>query len=85
MTVYILHGITLHGVVSPDPNSYPRLALPPTHLTSWRHLPVEEARDLVGKDFNFKFSGDEVHRTDALLLLIEVMLCIRLHCQKVLN
>ena len=37
------------------------------------------------KSFNLKPSGNEVYRTNTLLLRIKFMLCSKLHCQKVLN
>ena len=43
------------------------------------------APTLQDKSFNPKLSGNEVYRTNALLLLIKIMLCSKLHCQKGLN
>ena len=37
----------------------------------------------TGKEFNLKESVDEVYCTNALLLLIKIMLCCKFHCQKV--
>ena len=36
-----------------------------------------------GKSFNSKLSGSEVYCTNALLLLVKIRLCCKLHCQKV--
>ena len=38
---------------------------------------------LQEKGFNLKLSGNEVDYTNALLLPIRIMLCSKLHCQKV--
>jgi hypothetical protein len=35
--------------------------------------------------FNLKLFGNEVYFTNALVVLIEIMLCSKLHCQTVLN
>ena len=37
------------------------------------------------KSFNRKLFGNEVYCTNALLLLITIMLCSKLHCRKVVN
>jgi hypothetical protein len=34
---------------------------------------------------NSQFSGNEVYCTNSLLLLIKIMLCSKLHCQRDLN
>ena len=39
--------------------------------------------DLYEKSFNSKLYGNEVYCTNASLLLIKIMLCSKLHCQKV--
>ena len=40
-------------------------------------------RILYATCFDLKLSGDEVYHT--FLILIKIMLCSKLHCQKVLN
>ena len=40
---------------------------------------------LKKKSFNSKLSGNEVYFTNALLSLMKIMLCSKLHCHKVLN
>ena len=37
------------------------------------------------KSFNLKLSGNEFYSTNALLLIIKIMLCRKLRCQKSLN
>ena len=37
------------------------------------------------ESFNLELSGNEVYYTNALLLLIKIMLCSKLHCPKVLD
>jgi len=41
--------------------------------------------NLAGKSFNSKLFGNEVHCTNALLLLIKIMLCSKLYCRKGLS
>jgi len=43
----------------------------------------QNVTDFVGKEFQLKISGNEVYCTNALLLLIKIMPCSQLHCQKV--
>ena len=38
--------------------------------------------DFTGKEFQSKVSGNEVDRTNAFLLLIAIVPCFTLHCQK---
>ena len=43
-------------------------------------------RVLLGKNsFSLKLSGNNVYCTNALLLLITITLCVKLHCQNDLN
>ena len=37
--------------------------------------------DCTGKQFNSKLYGNNLYCTNALLLLIKIMLCSKLHCQ----
>ena len=46
-------------------------------------LPAGDKPSLYEEGFNSKLCGNEVHRTNALLLLIKIMLCIEFYCQKV--
>jgi hypothetical protein len=43
------------------------------------------AENLIEKCFNLKLSGNEVYYTNSLILVVKIMLCSKLHCQKVLN
>ena len=38
--------------------------------------------NFIGKESQIKFSGIEVYCTNALILLMGIMLCSKLHCQK---
>ena len=49
-----------------------------------RHQPCV-LQMLYEKLFNFKISGNEVYYTNLLSLLIKMMLCSKLHCQKFLH
>ena len=40
---------------------------------------------LYEKEMKLKLSGNEVHCTNAVLLLVNIMLCVRLHCQRGFN
>jgi len=40
---------------------------------------------LYEKSFNLKLSGNEVYYTKTLIFLKNMMLCSKLHCQKVFN
>jgi hypothetical protein len=37
--------------------------------------------NLIEKEYRFRISGSEVKYTNALLLLIKIMLCSKLHCK----
>ena len=68
-----------------------------SHLEGWwqstritktvtRNTQVEtRSTDILGKEFESKISGHDVYCTNALLSLLHIMLCSKVHCQKVLN
>ena len=50
------------------------------------HVRVARLRLIFkGKSFNPKLSGNEGYCTNALLFLVKIMLCGKLHCLKIVN
>ena len=82
LTVNLLQGNTRHnemGVTKHHPEGLP--FAPSFSL----RFPPASGQILKERSFNFKLSGNEVYCTNASLLLIKIMLCSKLHCQKVLG
>jgi len=49
------------------------------------HVRSPKQFDLIGNVFDLGYSGNEVHHTIFLILLVKNMLCSKLHCQKGLD
>ena len=94
-------GRSPSGASKLDENSYRRVSGLPDQIRGgvgdpvWGSRPVDPAGHslvpgppasiLWGTSFNVKLSGNDVYCMNALLLLIQIMLCSKLHYQKVFD